>query len=292
VMFDRYGDAGVLYLGHRAQPVAGAGEVLIRVERIGVNPADGKWRAGMFAGFAPLRFPHVGGYDVAGVIEPSGQRVAVMLDPLQQGAYAEFAVATASHVAAIPEGLGFALAAAVPTPGLTGAQAVEEQVDAKAGEIILITGTTGLVGRFAAHAARLRGARVVAAVRANHRAEAVAIGADYVISLGDEAWTGPPFDHVIDTVGGEAVAVLCRQLRPGGKIRTVATTPIPAHGLPAEPVFFAVHPDADRLQALLQAVAIGDVNIIVEQELPLERAGEAQQLVEAGGLRGKIVLRT
>ena len=297
VMFDHYGGPEVLYLGSRDKPAPGPGEVLIRVERIGVNPADAKWRGGMFASFAPLRFPHVGGYDVAGVIEqsndprlPPGARVAAMLDPFSQGGYAEFVATEAARVAPIPEGLGFAEAAAAPTPGLTGVQAVEEQIEAQAGDTILVTGATGFVGRFAVHAAKRRGARIVAAVREKQRAEANRIGADEVVVLGGENWSGPPFDHVIDTVGGQAIAALCRRLKPGGQIRTAATTPIPHEGLPAEPVFFAVHPDASRLAALLEAVAAGEVEIGIERELPLECAGEAHRLVETGGLRGKIVL--
>src|SRR6202034_113733 len=113
-------------------------------------------------------------YDVAGVLEPDGTRVAAMLDSLRQGAYADYAVADAAQAAAIPQGLGFEAAAAVPTPGLTGVQMIEEHLNVQRGQCVLITGAVGAVGRFAVYAAKCRGARVVAAVRAHQRDGALA----------------------------------------------------------------------------------------------------------------------
>jgi NADPH:quinone reductase len=288
ILMNAHGGVGVLYVGDVEQPKAGPGEILIRVAAVGVNPADAKWRAGMFQSFRPLTFPHVPGYDVAGVVEPGGARVAAMLDSLRQGAYAEYAVVNAAHAAAIPDGLGFEAAAAVPTPGLTGMQMIEEHLNVQRGQCVLITGALGAVGRFAVYAAKCRGARVVAGVRAKQRDAALALGADAIVALG-EAWRGADFDHVADTVGGADVATLCRHLAPGGRIMTAATTPIPAEGLAAMPTFFAVHPDGERLAALLLAVAEGEITHPVAQTLKLEKAAEAHALVEAGG-HGKIVL--
>jgi NADPH:quinone reductase-like Zn-dependent oxidoreductase len=84
------------------------------------------------------------------------------------------------------------------------------------------------------------GARVVAAVRSSQLDEARDLGATDVLVLGEENWSGAPFDHVADTVGGPAVAKLCRHLSPGGLIRTAATTPIDPQGLTTEPVFIVV----------------------------------------------------
>jgi NADPH2:quinone reductase len=288
ILMDGYGGPDVLYMGETQSPTPGPGEVLFRVTAVGVNPADAKWRSGMFKSFCPLRFPHVPGYDAAGTMEPGGTRVAAMLDSLRQGAYAEYATVAAGHVAAIPDEMGFEAAAAVPTPGLTGVQMIEEHLNVQRGQAVLITGAVGAVGRFAVYAAKRRGARVVAAVREHQREAAAALGADAVVTLG-EAWDGPAFDHVADTVGGPPVAELCRHLAPGGLIFTAATTPIPADGLAAAPKFFAVHQDAARLAALLRAVAAGEIVHQVARRLPLEQAAEAHRLVEAGG-RGKIVL--
>lgn len=89
VVFDRYGDPCVLREARVPMPTLRPGGVLIRVRAIGVNPADGKWRSGMFAGVRPLRLPHVGGYDIAGEVVSAdadwlapGMRVVAMLDAL------------------------------------------------------------------------------------------------------------------------------------------------------------------------------------------------------------------
>ena len=152
------------------------------------------------------------------------------------------------------------------------------------------TGATGAVGRFGLFSARRLGARVVAAVRASHAAEARALGAAQVIVLGEEDWTGAPFDHVFDTVGGPAIASLCRHLVPGGLIRTASTTPINPEGLPSKPVFVPVHQDGRRLRELALDVAAGRIPIPMAGRMPLEQAVRAHHLVEAGGLGGKIIL--
>lgn len=295
IVMHRYGGPDVLELGDIPRPNPQSGEALVRIRAAAVNPADGKWRAGMFADFAPVGFPHVLGYDIAGVIEgasdfPEGTRVAAMLDPFTKGGYAEYAAVRHDRLAVLPDGLSFERAAAVPTAGLTGCQLVENAVDARAGQRILLTGAVGAVGRFALHAARLRGVSVVAAVRAAQKAEAMALGADEAIMLGEHGWSGEPFDHVVDTVGGPSVAALCRHLRAGGKIATAATTPIDPEGLAAIPQFYGVTTDAVRLARLLEAVANGDVEVPIAKMLPLDAAAEAQRLTDAGGAGGKIIL--
>ena len=296
VVMRRYGGADVLEAGEMPRPVPAAGEVLVEIKAAAVNPADGKWRAGMFADFAPVGFPHVLGYDVAGVVTagegmPVGVRVAAMLDSFLKGGYAEYAAVARDRLAILPDGLSFEQAAAVPTAGLTGSQLIERAVDAQPGQRILLTGAVGAVGRFVLHRARSRDVRVVAAVRENQKAEALALGAEAAIALGAESWAGPGFDHVVDTVGGPAVAALCRHLLPGGRIATAATTPIDPEGLLAVPEFYAVAGDARELEELLAAVAGGEIAVPVAQVLPLEEAAQAQRLTDAGGAGGKIILR-
>jgi NADPH:quinone reductase len=299
VIFEDYGAPEMLQLREVDRPRAGAGQILIRIAAAAVNPADVKWRAGMFRGHSPIGFPHILGYDVAGVIEAvgtgvsdfsEGDRVAAMLDPMIKGGYAEF-VAIAAHAAAkIPANLDFPTAAAIPCAGLTGVQIIEESIQPQHGETVLITGATGAVGRFGLFAAIRRGARVIAAVRASHAAEAYALGAAQVVILGAEDWMGAPFDHVFDTVGGSAVARLCRHLAPGGLIRTAATMPIDPEGLPTQPVFVPLHQDGPRLRALAEDVAAHRIPVPIARRMPLAAARDAHRLLEAGGLGGKIIL--
>jgi NADPH:quinone reductase-like Zn-dependent oxidoreductase len=297
IVINRHGGPEVLEPANLPPPQPQQGEVLVRVAAVAVNPADGKWRAGMFKDFAPVGFPHILGYDVAGEVVSGegfapGERVFGMLDPFLKGGYAEQVAVAADHLALVPDELDWLTAAAIPTAGLTGLQMVERGLNLQAGQNVLLTGALGAVGRFALFAAKERGAHVIAAVRPGHVQAVRALGADDVIALGEGDWTGAPFDHVIDTVGGAAVGALCRHLKPGGRILTAATTPIPADGLSVAPEIFRVHPDGSDAARLAAAVAKGRIAVPIARILPLDQAAEAHRLVEAGGLNGKIILTT
>ena len=296
ITINGHGGPEVLELADIPQPQVEAGELLIAVAATGVNPADGKWRMGMFQSFAPVQFPHVLGYDVAGTVQHGdgfapGTRVVAMLDPFQKGGYAELAKTRASQAAAIPDSMTFEAAAAIPTAALTGMQMVEKALDLQPGQHVLVTGAVGAVGHVALYCAKQRGAIVTAGVRATQAQEALRNGADNVAVLGEGEWDGASFDHVIDTVGGEVVARLCKHLEAGGRIVTAATTPIPTDGLTATPEFFGVTPDGADLARLVQLVNSGALSMPVAQVLPLEQAAQAQRLVDAGGTGGKIILR-
>lgn len=299
VQFDDYGPADKLHVVETEIPSPGAGQLLAQVDAIGVNPADSKWRDGMFRTFMPIEMPHVPGYEVAGTVKAvgagvagfaPGTRVTSLLGNTTHGGYAEYALADAAASAVVPDGLDLALAAAVPVAGLTGAQMIEEHIRPAAGETVLVTGAVGAVGRFAVHAALAAGAKVIAAVRSAQVDEARAIGAHQVIALDSDEAGEFRFDHVGDTVGGPAVAALCRRMTPGGRICTAATDPIDAEGLPATPEFMFLHQDGARLAALLNDLASGALRLPIAREMPLSAAGEAQTLARRGGIGGKIVL--
>jgi NADPH:quinone reductase-like Zn-dependent oxidoreductase len=218
-----------------------------------------------------------------------GDRVVGMVDHRRKGGYAEYAVVAPEACAQLPATLDIALAAAIPTPGLTGVQLIREHICPQPGERVLITGACGAVGRFAIYAALQLGAHVVAGVRAAQRRLASDMGVQDVIVIG-EPYTGAAFDHVADTVGGADVAALCRHVTPAGRIRTVATTPIDPAGLPSAPGFVALHADAQQLAALVSAVSSGALQFTVARRLPPSHAAEAHRLMERGGLPGKIVL--
>src|SRR4051812_15999313 len=110
VQFDEYGPPDVLHLVERDAPVAGPGQLQIRVAASAVNPADYKWRMGMFREMAPLSLPHVLGYDVAGTVLSvgagvtefrAGDRVVANV----RGGYADIAIGEASHAAPMPDGV-------------------------------------------------------------------------------------------------------------------------------------------------------------------------------------------
>lgn len=296
IQFSNYGGPEVLQLGEAETPQPGPGQVQIAVAAIGINPADGKWRSGMLSSRVTLEMPHVPGYDVAGVVSAVGTDVTDfkvgdrVTGSLKKGAYAETAVADATACAKLPDSLEFWQAAALPCPALTGVQLIEEGVAPQTGEIVLVTGATGAVGRFALHAALSLGAKVVAAVRPAYFDEARALGAAEVIAMGETPPAGMVFDHVADTVGGPSAAVLCRNLKPEGKLVTVSTTPIDPAGLPVAPKFFGYHADGPRLARIAADVASGKASMPVARRLPLASAEEGQRLVDQGGAGGKVIL--
>ncbi|MGE5722132.1 MAG: NADP-dependent oxidoreductase [Sphingomonadales bacterium] len=292
ILIDDCGDSDCLRLSDAPDPVLGPGEVLVRVAAVAVNPADWKWRAGMFGARELFRFPHIPGYDLSGTVIdggllPAGTRVAAMLDAVGQGAYAQYVACPVDRLAVLPETLDFQRAAAIPTAGLIGAQLIEESLDVQPGMRVLITGATGAVGRFAVHAAKARGAIVVGAVRESARPTALSLGVDEVIGFDGEA---EPIDMVADTVGGTGTAALLRRIACKAKIHTVATDPVPAEGLLKPPRFFAVHPDASRLEALARAVAEGIIPVPIARALPFSDASLAHRLGESGGIEGKLIL--
>jgi NADPH2:quinone reductase len=295
IQFDEYGPPDVLHLGERDAPIPGPGQIQIKVAAIGVNPADFKRRQGMFRVRVPVELPYVVGYDVAGIVSAVGQGVTSFrlndrVVASVRSAYAEFAVADVKSCASLPDGFDFVTAASLPCAALTGVQMIEDAVRPREGQLVLITGATGAVGRFATHAAVELGAKVVAAVRPAYFAEAKQLGAHEVLSLEGSEPKGLPFDHVADTVGGPAAAKLCRHLAPGGSIITVSTTPIDPTGLSATPTFFAYRAEGSRLARLLEEVAAGAIDMPIARRLPLTSAAEAHRLMESGGLRGKIIL--
>jgi NADPH2:quinone reductase len=295
IQFDQYGAADELHLAEVDTPNAGRRQIQLRVAAIGVNPADFKWRQGMFRDLVPLQLPHVGGYDVAGVVTAVGPGVSLFqvrdrVVASVRSAYAEFAIADEEAVARVPDGFDFATAASLPCAALTGVQLIEDGVKPRKGQAVLITGATGAVGRFAVHAALALGVRIVAAVRPAYFDEARKLGAHEVINLAGDNSGALAFKHVADTVGGPAVARLCRHQASGGLIMTVSTTPIDPKGLSATPTFFAYHPDGTRLDRILKDVAAGVITMPIALRLPLASAAEAHRLMEKGGLRGKIIL--
>ena len=114
-------------------------------------------------------------------------------------------------------GMDLVDAGAYPLVLLTGAQLIEDAVRPARGDQVLVTGATGSTGRVAVFVAKAAGARVLAGVRAKHKAEAATLGADQVVALDDDADVArlPTLDAIADTVGGETTQRLLGKLKAG-----------------------------------------------------------------------------
>lgn len=292
-----YGGVEQLELREIAEPRPGPGEVKVRVAAASVNPIDWKLRSGAARAMMPLDFPAVLGRDVSGEVVEVGPGITALsvgdrvLGLVWRG-YAEQVVARADAFARLPPGLDLQSAAALPLVVLTGAQLIEEAVRPKKGDTLLVTGALGGVGRTAVYVSKLRGARVIAGVRARQKAEAAGLGADQVVAIDDDAEIAglPPLDAIADTVGHETIAKLLERLKPGGTLGSVLGEPPAARGKSIVVRAFMAHPDAKRLGELAMAVARGDLKIPIAVRLPLRQAAEAQSLAERGGAGGKVLL--
>ena len=288
-----------------APPVAPDG-VLVRVRAAGVNPVDTKVRGGYMAAKLPFHFPLILGWDVAGVVEETGAAVTafkpgdevygyIRRHHLQFGTYCEYATAPETYFAHKPASLSFEEAAALPLVGLTAHQALET-IGVRGGETLFIGGGAGGVGHVAVQLGLSRGARVIASASERNQDFLRELGAEPLdYADGDvparvrELTGGGGADATLDLFGGDGREEAFASLRRGGRFVSLAQPPPePRDGYEVHYVF--VRPDGDELRELAELVQGGQLRPHVEEVYPLERAAEAHERVEAGHVRGKVVL--
>ncbi len=296
VLLTAYGDVDKLELRDVPDPAPGPNQIGVRMAGASINPIDWKLRSGALTAWMPLALPAVLGRDASGVVVAVGEgvdgfKVGQRVLGLVNGAYAELVVDATEAWAELPAELDLVDAGALPLALLTGAQLVEDAVPARHGEVMLVTGALGSVGRVAVFVAKSRGANVWAGVRATQRTEAAALGADGVVALDDDAELAalPALDSIADTVGGETIARLLGKLKPGGVIGSVVGEPTGAQERGFVVRAMLTHPDAKRLAELAESVATGKLLVPIAKRLPLAEAGQAQAMAQRGA-GGKVVL--
>jgi len=297
VIIEKYGSPEVLQWQDAADPVLHDGEVLIRVAASSVNPFDIKQRSGQYKDFAPVTFPGILGYDVAGTVVKVGQGVSgfVPRDRVfahARAAYAELCVAAVQDIAKLPQGLDLVEAAALPTVGLTGYQVVERGAMVKRGETILVTGALGSVGRAVVFFAQSRGASVIAGVRKTQFGAAKDLGVDDVVAVDDPNALAklPMMDKAADLVGGPTAEAVLGKVKAGGIFASVLGPPRNATHYPQVKVV-AIQAGSNAAQLLLvgQAVAAGKLKLPIAARFPLSQAAKAHQAVE-NHAAGKVLL--
>jgi NADPH:quinone reductase-like Zn-dependent oxidoreductase len=291
-----YGNADVLEVRDVPEPRPGKGELKIRLAAASINQFDIKVRSGRVKAWFPVQFPFVLGFDGSGEVVEVGPdtstfKVGDLVFGLIPHSHAQFAVAAATALGAVPQGLGLVEAASLPIIGLTGAQLIEEGVAPKKGDTVLVTGALGSVGRAAVYAAQALGARVIGGVRGRQVADAKKLGVESVVALDDVGAVGRlgPLAAVADTVGGDAVIGLVARLRPGGIWASVVGGPDGAKELGIKVHDIQTRPDATRLSALAKALSVGELVIPIAQRLALGRIRDAHRAVEEG-TPGKVLV--
>ncbi|WP_033823552.1 zinc-binding dehydrogenase [Kitasatospora sp. MBT63] len=296
------GGAELLFAEEADRPEAAAGEVLIRVEAVGVTlPTVRKVREG--SGPVPL------GGEVAGVIVALGAGVTAfgvgdrVTGLCFADAYAEFAVLNTAMTSPIPDGATAVEAVALVRSGLV-ARGAYEAARVEPGESVLVTAAAGAVGTLALQYAKAGGAaRVVAAVSSADKADFVrGLGADEVVRYEDADW-GAPYDVILDGVGGDLLGPAVRALATGGRLvafssggGTVEAYELLVRG--ASVIGFQMRAIAvgkpelyDRWRReLWQMRDAGALRTVVHEEIPLDDAARAHALIEQRRNLGKVVL--
>src|SRR6202050_4133710 len=280
------------------EPQMSGGTVLIATAAASVNPIDWKVRSGMRQKDVPLSFPAILGRDVSGVVRAVGANLKHFKtgDPvlaLSNATYAELVAVDDSDVIHLPDGVDLADAAAIPLISLTGDQLVRLVTNVKKGQVVLITGALGSVGRAAVHTAKKIGAQVIAGVRAKELNDARSLGVSDVLAIDDDKAIEkfPLVDAIADTVGGEVAAKLIAKVKRSGSFGY--TSVLPERAAVENPAVKITRvftkPDPSKVREFADDVRDGKFILPIGRRMPLRDAAEAHVLGEKGGI-GKILL--
>ncbi len=313
-----YGSADVLQLRDIDAPRIARDEVLIRVDAAGVDRGVWHVMTGLpypvrLAGYG-LRAPKtpVLGADVAGVVESVGEGVTMFrpgdqIFGIAKGAYAEYARAPETKLAAKPVNVTSEQAAVIAVSGLTALQGLRDHAKVRSGQRVLIIGASGGVGTYAVQLARVFGADVTA-VCSTAKAEMVrSLGADRVIDYTrqDFADDAARYDAILDIGGNASLGRLRRVLTPEGtlviaggessgrwlggadrQIRAIVLSRFVHQTLTA----FVCRENHEDLKVLSQFVEAGRITPVIDRTYALAEVPDAIRYLERGHARGKVVI--
>ena len=317
VEITRAGGPEVLVLGQRPQPVAGHGQVLIRVAYAGVNRPDALQRAGLYA--PPPGASDLPGLECSGVIESVGPGVSLAVGDqvcalLPGGGYAEYVVTPAAHCLPIPDGLSLKQAACLAETFFTVWSNVFMRGGLQGGERFLVHGGSSGIGTTAIQLAHVFGARVFATAGDDVKCAAcIALGAEQAINYKTTDFVevmnaAGGANVILDMVGGPYMARNISALADEGRLVQIAFLQGPKAELNMAPLMMrrltwtgsTLRPQSDlakaRIADQLRAhvwplLAAGKVAPVIDSEYALADASLAHARMESSAHIGKIVLR-
>lgn len=324
-----YGDPDVMRMREVPQPVAGPGDLLIKVHAAGLNPLDSRLRQGGMKPLVRPELPRVAGSELAGVVEEVGagvtgfavgDRVFTRVPTLGLGAFAPYAAVPADLVAKMPKSLDFTDAAGLPLAGLTAIQALRDELGVRPGQRVFISGGAGGVGTLAIQVATWLGAEVATTASGKGADLVRSLGATTVIDYKQQKFIDVlhDYDAAFDLIGGQDLTDTFTILKTGAKVVTVTGTPEPAtarkdlgrgRGLAgllwlasaklrrqarAHKVdyrFLFMHPSGPDLTLLARLVDEGHVKGVTDRVFPFEEIADAFGYLDQGRAKGKVVVR-
>jgi NADPH:quinone reductase-like Zn-dependent oxidoreductase len=296
IQFDTFGGPDVLHEVEIDKPVPGQGEVLVAIERAGVNPFDGKVRAGYTGAFMRIDLPFVPGFEIAGVISEvgAGETEFAVGDEVfgwsTGGGYAEYALG--GKLVRKPQDLDWDIAVSLPVAVETALRVLLD-LDIKAGETLLINGASGAVGSMAVQLAVQRGLTVIGTGSTANQEAIAALGAiptHYGPGLVERVRALAPngVDAVFDVAGKGALPDSI-ELRGGtDRVITIADPAAGELGVTMSSGGAPIPPD--ELAKAAESAARGELTVTVAATYPLAEAAKAQEVVDGGHAGGKIVL--
>jgi NADPH:quinone reductase-like Zn-dependent oxidoreductase len=305
VRYHSYGDSGVLVYEEADRPVAGPGQVVLKVVGTAFNPLDVAIRAGFVQQAFPVAFPHIPNYDVAGVITEvgegvsgwsAGDAVVAFLPVTAPGAAAEYAAAPAVALAAAPRAVELADAAALPSAGLTAWQSLFEHAGLKATQSVLVNGAGGAVGGYAVQLARQAGATVTATASSRSVGRVRSYGADRIIDYTatplPQAVAGQQFDVVLNLARTDPreTAQLAALAADGGAFVSTTFPDFDDAGRGVRTVKVFARSDAAQLAELVTRADAGELKIDAAARRPLTDLAAVHDEAVAGRLPGKTIL--
>jgi NADPH2:quinone reductase len=320
--FDSFGNASdTIIIGEQTTPIAGAGEVLVRLKTTGINPSDVKKRAGAFPNLLDDGFviPHSDG---AGIIDAVGagvdasrigERVFVYQAQYARrfGSAAEYVTLESNRAPLLPANTSFEIGACIGIPVMTAHRCVYADGSVR-GQTIVVTGGAGRVGYYAIQWAKHAGA-IVIATASNPEDEKTCknAGADFVVNHRDNNWgqqvlsctQGIKVNRVIDVEFGANLPEVLTFIGTSGTIATYSSTQVKEPKLPfLQMMFMDLNIRFVIVYAMPKAakqLAIKDTQQLLKDEklqhriaysLPFDQIARSHELIEQGGFRGCVVV--
>jgi len=308
---EKYGPPELLRMAEVEKPAPAAGEVLVKVVAVAVNPADWRsMRAKPFfsrATLGLLRPKHrILGGDIAGRVEAVGSGVtqfkpgdgvyANLLDH-GSGGFAEYVSVPVEVMAVKPANLSFEEAAAVPMAGITALQGLRHHGEIQAGQRVLINGASGGIGTFAVQIAKSYGSEVTGVTSTRNIDLVGSLGADHVLDYTrtDFFASGRRYDLILDTIGNLSVRDLRGALIEGGKAAVVGFTSVAKlisvslrGGKDIAQV--SAHVATTDLEFLSNLIEAGKVHPHIDRRYRFAEIPAAITYLEQGHARGKVVV--
>jgi len=306
VTFTEFGGPEVLVVRDLPEREPGPGEVRIRVAAATVNPTDTGFRSGRQAAqISGAEPPYIPGMELGGVIDAVGpgsnwtvgERVMAIILPRTPGggAMAETVIVPAESAARVPEGTSLIEAATIPMNGLTVRLALD-LLALKPGETLAVTGAAGAVGGYSLEMGTAAGLRVVAIASPSDEPLVRKLGAEFFVPRGDDAAerVRALFPSGVDGLVDAAVIgePILPAIRDGGGYAGVrgfsgeTQRGITIHAVSVREYFR----NQAALDELGQLAAQGKLTPRVSETFPPERAADAHAKMEAGGIRGRLVV--